>query len=157
MVFVEFAKDGKLNVTVGDSLKLEGTYKIDGNKLTTTVKFGTVTVPSTQVTFVSTDQVTAVAPAGPAGSVNVTVITPAGTSAATAASLYAYGAPTVSSFTPTSGITGKTVTITGTSFVAGVTVTFGALASPKVTVTSRTKLAAVVPNGDVASTISVSE
>jgi uncharacterized protein (TIGR03066 family) len=42
-VVVEFAKDGKLTVTVGGDgkeLKLEGTYKVDGNKLETAVKFG---------------------------------------------------------------------------------------------------------------------
>ncbi len=138
----------------GNTVTINGTNFLSGK---TTVKFGTVMVPSTQVTFVSTNQVTTVAPEGPAGSVNVAVSTPAGTSAATAASLYGYGAPTVSSFIPSSGITGRTVTITGTSFVAGVTVTFGALSSPKVAVTSRTKLTAVVPNGDVASTISVAD
>jgi uncharacterized protein (TIGR03066 family) len=38
--FVEFAKDGKLKVTAGEDFKLDGTYKLDGNKLTMTVKFG---------------------------------------------------------------------------------------------------------------------
>jgi uncharacterized protein (TIGR03066 family) len=37
---IEFAKDGKLSVTAGEGLKLEGSYKLEGNKLTLKVKFG---------------------------------------------------------------------------------------------------------------------
>ena len=37
---IEFAKGGKLSVTAGEAFKLEGTYKLDGNKLTMKVKFG---------------------------------------------------------------------------------------------------------------------
>jgi len=39
---VEFMKDGKLTFTAGGDkdLKLDGTYKLDGNKLVLTVKFG---------------------------------------------------------------------------------------------------------------------
>lgn len=68
---------------------------------------------------------------------------------------YAYGPPTVSSFTPTSGITGSTVTINGTSFVPGATVKFGALASPSVIFMSGTQIKATVPNGAVTGKISV--
>jgi hypothetical protein len=39
------------------------------------------------------------------------------------------------------------VTITGTGFAPGVSVQFGTLASPTVTVTSGTAIKAVVPNG----------
>lgn len=37
---VEFAKGGKLSVTAGEAFKLEGTYKLEGNKLTMTIKLG---------------------------------------------------------------------------------------------------------------------
>jgi uncharacterized protein (TIGR03066 family) len=40
---IEFLKDGKLMVTFsgdGKELKADGTYKLDGAKLTTTLKFG---------------------------------------------------------------------------------------------------------------------
>src|SRR5947199_1452320 len=40
---IEFAKDGKLTITVtgkGKEVKIDGTYKVDGNKLVTTLKVG---------------------------------------------------------------------------------------------------------------------
>lgn len=39
MFVVTFAKDGKVAIEGGD-LKIDGTYKIDGNKLTMKIKFG---------------------------------------------------------------------------------------------------------------------
>jgi hypothetical protein len=80
--------------------------------------------------------------------VHVKVTTPGGTSAASSKNLYAYGAPTISSFTPTSAATGRTVTITGTGFSRGMVVQFGSLSSPVVKALSGTKATAVVPNGD---------
>jgi uncharacterized protein (TIGR03066 family) len=40
---IEFTKDGKVTITAasgGKDTKVEGTYKVDGNKVTTTMKFG---------------------------------------------------------------------------------------------------------------------
>ena len=40
---IEFAKDDKVTLTAGEpgkDFKAEGTYKLDGNKLTLTIKFG---------------------------------------------------------------------------------------------------------------------
>src|SRR5258708_35424554 len=71
------------------------------------------------VKFVSSTQVKAVAPAHAAGVVNVFVTTPGGASAAANGNLYAFGSPTVSSFSPPSGITGRSVTINGPDFVPG--------------------------------------
>jgi len=117
------------------------------------VKFGAAA--SATVTFVSATQLKAVAPAHAAGTVDVTVSTPGGTSAIVAGDHYAYGAPTVTSFTPTSGITGSIVTINGTGFVPGATVKFGAKASATVTFVSGTQIKATVPNGAVTGKISV--
>ena len=39
MFVVTFAKDGKVAIEGGD-LKIDGTYKLDGNKLTMKIKFG---------------------------------------------------------------------------------------------------------------------
>jgi hypothetical protein len=99
------------------------------------------------VTFVSATQLKAVAPAHAAGAVHVVVTTPAGASAATKFNLYAYGAPTVTSLSPNAGPTagGNTVTITGTGFVPGATVKFGATASSTVTFVSATQITAVAP------------
>jgi hypothetical protein len=78
-------------------------------------------------TFVSGTQLKVTAPAHAAGTVSVFAKTPAGTSAANTGDLYAFGAPTVSSVSPSAGSTagGKTVTINGTGFVPGATVKFG--------------------------------
>ena len=103
----------------GNTLTINGT----GFVLGAGVKFGATA--SATVTFVSVTQLKAVAPAHAAGTVDVTVTTSGGTSAIVAGDHYAYGPPKITSFTPTSGITGATVTINGTGFVPGATVKFG--------------------------------
>ncbi len=118
------------------------------------VKFGTTASPA--VTFISSTKLKAQAPAHAHGSVHVTVTTPGGASAAGPGDLYAYGAPSISSFGPGSGITGSLVSVTGSGFVRGEVVKFGALASPAATVLSGTGLKAVVPNGAVPGNVSVS-
>ena len=78
---------------------------------------------------------------------------PANTSAAVGALIEASSAststPTVSSLSPTSGPAagGTTVTVTGTNFVAGATVSFGGTAATAVTVNSATSLTATSPAG----------
>jgi alpha-tubulin suppressor-like RCC1 family protein len=134
----------------GGTVTVTGTNFVEG---ATTVMFGANA--ATGVSVVSGTQLTATTPAAQAGSVDVTVTTPGGTSTTSTKDLFAYGAPTITSFTPTTGITGSTVTITGTGFVPGVTVSFGTLPSAKVTLSSGTALKAVVPNGAVAGQISV--
>jgi subtilase family serine protease len=62
--------------------------------------------------------------------------------------------PAITSFTPTSGVTGSSVTITGTAFTGATTVKFGPLTAT-FTVKSSTQIEATVPNGAVAATISV--
>jgi hypothetical protein len=122
---------------------------------TTTVRFGAAA--SANVTVVSTTELTATAPKHKPGSVTVTVTTAGGTSRSTPRDLFAYGPPTVKSFTPTSGVTGSTTTLTGTGFAKGLTVFFGTLASPRVTVLSGTKLKAVVPDGAVKAALTVAD
>jgi hypothetical protein len=134
----------------GNTVTITGTNFLSGAG----VRFGGTA--SGSVTFVSATQLKAVAPAHAAGTVDVTVSTPGGTSAIVAGDHYAYGPPTVTSFTPTSGITGSTVTINGTGFVPGATVKFGTKASATVTFVSGTQIKATVPNGAVTGKISVS-
>jgi hypothetical protein len=62
--------------------------------------------------------------------------------------------PALTGFTPSSGITGSTVTIDGTGLGEVSEVEFGALAA-KFEVLSSTQIEATVPNGAVARTISV--
>ncbi len=63
-------------------------------------------------------------------------------------------APVITGFTPSSGITGSSVTITGTAFTGATAVKFGSLATT-FTVRSFTQIEAVVPNGASSGAISV--
>ncbi len=138
----------------GETIVVKGTNFVSG----AVVSFGST--PATSTTYNSATQLTAVAPAHAAGTVDVTVATVGGTSATSTKDTYAFGPATITSFAPTSGVTGSTVTITGTGFTAGTAVKFTGpssttLASPKVTFTSGTSIKAVVPNGAVTGPITV--
>jgi len=118
-----------------------------------------VILPATNVTVVSSTSVTATSPAVTAGTqYYVTVTTPGGTSAdSLPVFTYSLVAPTVTAFNPTSPTSGTTsggtsVTITGTGFVTGATVTFVEVGHPSVswpanyvTVNSATSITAVSP------------
>lgn len=121
---------------------------------TSTVHFGSVASP--KVTFVSSTELKAVAPAEASGVVHITVTSGGATSAKSGRDLYAYGAPTVTSFTPTSGPVGTVVTVMGTNFVPRATVKFATVAATSVTYVSPTEIKATVPTGAVTGPISVS-
>jgi hypothetical protein len=109
----------------------------------TTVRFGTV---ATTFTVDSATQITAIAPPG-AGTVQVTVITTAGTSNGVS---YTYaGVPSVSGVSPNQGPTSgaNTVTLTGANLTGATAVTFGATAAASFTVNSSTQFTAVAPAG----------
>ncbi|GAB6900663.1 beta strand repeat-containing protein [Kineosporia succinea] len=113
------------------------------------VKFGATV--ATGVTVNSPTQITATAPAGSAGPVDVTVVTSGGTSATSSADQYTYvAAPTVSNVSPATGPTtgGTSVVITGTGFTGASSVTFGGIpATGVITVSSDTQITAVAPVG----------
>ncbi|MFA6037763.1 MAG: IPT/TIG domain-containing protein [Legionellales bacterium] len=129
----------------GNSVVLTGTSFTGA----TVVKFGTVN--ATSFTVNSATKITAVAPAGTAGTVNITVTTVGGTSATSAANQYTYvAAPSVTGLSPSSGplTAGTSVVITGTNFinVSGVTaVKFGATNASSYVVNSATQITAVAP------------
>jgi hypothetical protein len=127
----------------GNLVAVTGTGFVPG----ATVDFGTT--PAGTVTVLSGTELTAVVPAGAAGSVDVEVTTPGGTSSPAAGDLYAYGAPTVTGVSPEAGTTagGTAVTVTGTGFTADASVLFGFAPAASVTVVSGTKLTAVSPAG----------
>jgi subtilase family serine protease len=62
--------------------------------------------------------------------------------------------PAITGFTPTSGVTGSSVTIAGTALTGATAVKFGSLTAT-FTVKSSTQIEATVPNGATAATISV--
>ena len=118
------------------------------------VSGATVTIASnsaTGVTFVSKTSLKATVPAstgGAEGPANVTVTNPDTQSATLTNGLtYKLAAPTVTSISPTvaTAAGGTVITITGTNFVLGATVSFGANAGTNVVFTSKTSLKATAP------------
>ena len=131
----------------GNSVVITGTG-FTGLSGAAAVKFGATNATSYVVN--SPTQITAVAPAHAVGTVDVTVTTPAGTSAASAASKYTYGGPTVTNLNPAAGPTagGNTVIITGTGFTGLVgpeAVKFGNTDATSYTVNSSTQITAKAP------------
>ena len=103
---------------------------------------------ATNVAVVNSTTITATTPAGSAGAVTVTVTVNGQSGSLTSGFTYIV-APTVSSVSPNSGSTagGTAVTITGTNFAAGATVTFGRTAATNVVVVSGTTITATTPAG----------
>ncbi|MET3967203.1 capsular polysaccharide biosynthesis protein [Bradyrhizobium sp. S3.9.1] len=113
----------------------------------TAVKFGATN--ATSFTVNSATSITAVSPAG-AGTVDVTVTTPGGTSATSASDQFSYTpAPTVGSISPSSGsaIGSTSVAVTGTGFTGAIAVKFGANNATSFTVNSATSITATSPPG----------
>jgi hypothetical protein len=128
-------------ITGGTAVTLTGTNFVAG----ATVTFGGIV--ATGVTVVSATSITATNPAHAAGTVNVVVTNP-DTQTGTLANGFTYNPPpTLTSVTPNSGTTlgGTAVTLTGTNFVAGATVSFGGTAATGVTVVSATSITATTP------------
>jgi hypothetical protein len=111
-----------------------------------TVSFGGTA--ATSVAFVSATQLTAATPAATSpGAVNIVVTNP-DTQSGSCAGCYTYlDAPTVTSVNPNNGPTagGTSITITGTNFASGATVTVGGTGATSVSVTSATSITATTP------------
>lgn len=117
----------------------------------TALKFGSKTLNVSDYAINTFgNQITAKVPSGSAGTVDVTVVTPAGTSAITASAKYTYLAtPTITGITPSTGATGggTSVVISGTGFSGATAVKFGATNATSFTVNSSTQITAVTPSG----------
>lgn len=128
----------------GTSVTITGTNLSD----VTSVRFGGT---AGGITSKTSTQIVATSPAGSAGTVDITVTSPGGTSATNGSDQFTYvNVPTVSGVSPNSGPTGggMTVTISGSNFVAGsTTVKFGSSAATGVSVSSASTLTAVAPAG----------
>ena len=138
----------------GGSIAGGNTVTVNGNNLTgaTAVDFGTHAGSNVVVNGGGTS-LTVKAPAQSAGTVDVTVTSPAGTSAISSADKYTYeGAPAITAITPDSGSGsgGSTVTITGTSLSGITAVAFGANAGTNIAVNNAgTSLTVTTPAGKV--------
>src|SRR5206468_10569344 len=82
----------------------------------------------------------------------LSVTTPAGTT--TSATAFTM-APTIASFTPTSGAEGASVTISGANFTGATAVTFNGVNAASFTVTSATVIQATAPAGATTGPLSV--
>jgi hypothetical protein len=114
----------------------------------TSVNFGAT--PAVSVIGFSATRITAVSPAGVAGTVDVSVTTGGGTSANTAADDFTYvAAPAVTGLSPNAGpeAGGTVVTITGTALLNAGAVNFGATPAASFTVDSATQITATSPAG----------
>jgi uncharacterized protein YhjY with autotransporter beta-barrel domain len=126
------------------------TVTLTGTNFTgvTAVTFGATA--ATGFTFINATTITATAPAGSAGTIDIRVTTGGGTSATSAADQFTYvTAPTVTAVSPTAGPTGggTTVTITGSGFAAAAgtgAVKFGAT-NATYTINSNTQITATSP------------
>jgi hypothetical protein len=125
----------------------------------TKVTFGASTGTPVDQTTVIVDAATQVRAAVPTGAVSgtLTVTNPSGTSAQSAGTFTVGGScasPTITSFTPTSGLVGTPVTITGTNLAGATSVTFnGTTAS--ITTNTATQIVTTVPAGATTGPISV--
>jgi hypothetical protein len=125
---------------------------------TPVVSFGTT---AGSVTAFSATSITVTAPAGAAGTVDVLVTTPGGTSPVTAADRFTYadvtGPPTVSGVTPIYGPStgGTSVVISGTNFASVSSVQFGSVAATSFTVNSTSQITATAPAGTTTVDITV--
>jgi len=127
---------------------------ITGTNLTgaSAVKFNGVNAASftvnsaTQITAV----VSATATTGP-----ISVTTPGGTATSGGTFTVTAAAPTITSFSPTSGPVGTSVIINGTAFTGATSVKFNGVSQPSFTVNSATKITAAAPAGATTGKISV--
>jgi M6 family metalloprotease-like protein/uncharacterized repeat protein (TIGR02543 family) len=126
---------------------------LTGTNLTTATSVAFNGVPVTAFTVVSATQLTTMVPAG-ASTGKVTVTTLGGT-ANSSGTFTVIGPPTITSFTPVSGLVGSKVTLTGTTLGGATSVKFNGVAATTVTLTSATSLSATVPVGATTGIISV--
>ncbi len=100
---------------------------------------------ATSFSIVNATTISATLATGASGDVSVTG--PGGT-ATLAGFTFIPPAPTITSFTPTSGTSGSVITITGTNFTRATSVYFGGTATTSFTVLNATTITAVVGTGN---------
>jgi hypothetical protein len=112
------------------------------------VKFGAAA--ATSFTVISANSITAYSPLGSAGTVDIQVVTPSGSSATGVNDQFTYSAaPTVTAISPSTGklAGGTTVAISGFNLAQATSVSFGSNADAGFTVNSSTSITAVSPPG----------
>jgi hypothetical protein len=127
------------------------TVTISGSNFTGATAVSFRTIPATSFTVENDTTIIATAPPWTDGTFDVTVTNPAGTSAIVPADQYTYtaAAPVVTSLSPATGPAGggTSVTITGTGFYNGTSVSFGSTVATRVSFASATSITAQAPAG----------
>jgi hypothetical protein len=126
----------------GNSITIDGT----GFLSTTAVDFGMTA--ATSFTIESDTTLVAVAPAESSGTIDITVVSTAGTSSTSSADKYTYdGAPTLDSPSPFSDTAtgGTPITLVGTGFSTATEVDFGSQAVTSFTINSDTSITVTAP------------
>ena len=109
-------------------------------------------VQATTVSFISATELAAEVPAGAtSGTIDVVV---GAASVSTVDSFTVIPPPALTGFTPASGPVGTTVTLTGTGFIAPVSVSFAGTVA-QTTLVSATSATAIVPAGAVTGTLTI--
>jgi hypothetical protein len=130
--------------TGGTHVTVTGTNFTDAS----VVHFGTAA--GTGLTVNSATSISITSPAGTAGTIDVTVTTPLGTSATAVADEFTYVAPpTVTNVSPGAGPAagGTAVSITGTNFTGATAVHFGTVVGAGLVVNSATSISITSPAG----------
>jgi phosphoserine phosphatase len=129
------------DIAGGTLVRLTGTNFAPG----AAVSFGGV--PSTEVTYVSATELTALAPPHPRGAVDVVVDSSGAAVTLAAAFTYTRAAPSLVQLAPTSGAIegGTTLTLTGSGFADGASIIIGGNAATNVVVVSPLLARATVP------------
>jgi cysteine-rich repeat protein len=133
------------------------TLTITGDAFTgaTAVTFGST--PAASFTVNGDTSITAISPAASAGTVDITVTTAGGTSAASSSDQFAFiAAPAVSGLSPDSGTVngGTSVTITGANFIDVASVSFGDTPAG-FSVNDESSITAVSPPGEDPDTVDI--
>lgn len=126
------------------------TVTIAGGGFTTATAVHFGGAPATSFTVIGNEQINAVAPAG-AGTVDITVTNPSGTSSISPVDRFTYlSPPTVTSISPSGGPAagGTTITITGSNFIGATAVTFGPTSATSFTVNTESSITATAPAGN---------
>jgi hypothetical protein len=138
----------------GTSSTITGTYLTGA----TGVSYGAL--PASGFTVNSPTSITAIAPAGTAGPVDITVTTASGTSAVNTYDVFKYAAPTIASISPNAGPVagGTSVTVSGSGFAPGAGATsflFGGAMGGSVLCNSSTSCTFLTPPAKKAGVVEV--
>ena len=138
------------NVLPGSGPTAGGTtITVTGTGFTPTTSVTVGGISATSVSVANATTLTAVTPVYVSGALTKDVTVNNGNSNATLAASFTYvaSAPTLVNISPTSGPTsgGTSITLTGTAFIPGTTVSIGGVAATNVTVVNATTLTATTP------------